>query len=163
MDVSGFSPPQPSILGANASLPPPPHEVSLFTLPGTPVDSSTLNRGKIIEKKRAKPLSTDSSEGDDTPQEAATPTPATPGRAAGSVKPPKKIPRPVAIVESLFKRGSEAELNPAETIDQLMEQKEPRAIKISDGGGFRAQLMVPCEFVLPEERKRFIEEWGDAD
>ena len=70
MDVSGFSPPQPSILGANASLPPPPHEVSLFTLPGTPVDSSTLNRGKIIKKKRAKPLSTDSSEGDETPQEA---------------------------------------------------------------------------------------------
>ncbi len=166
MDVSGFSPPQSSVTGANTSLPPPPQEVSLFTLPSTPVDSSTLNRGKIVKKERAKPLSTDSNEGDDTLHLAATPTPVTPvtpGRAPGSVKPLKKVPRPVAVVESLFKRGSEAELNPAESIDQLMEQKEPRTIKISDGDGFRAQLMVPCEFVLLEERKRSIEEWGDAE
>ena len=173
MDVSGFSPPQPlmgsvpAVLGINSSLPPPPQEVSLFTLPGTPVDSSTLQRGKAMKKKRAKPPSNDSSEGDDVSQTPATPTPSvtstTPGRSQGSVKPPKKNRRPVAVVESLFKKGSEAQLNPAETIDELMEQKKPRLIKISDGGGFRAQLLVPCEFVLPEERKHFLEEWDDAE
>ena len=90
-------------------------------------------------------------------------TPSVVSTTPGSVKPPKMIPRPVAVVESLFKKGSEAELNPAETIDELMEQKEPRLIKISDGGVSRTQLMVPYEFVLPEERKHFLKEWGDAE
>ena len=61
MIVSGFSPPRPSTevlssaRGINSSLPPPPQEVSLFTLPGTPVVSSTFERGKAVKKKRANP------------------------------------------------------------------------------------------------------------
>ncbi len=96
----------------------------------------------------------------------------TPSRPPGSLKRPKKIPRPVAVLESLFERGSETEPNPAEAIEELTETLtvsdgfflNPAPSRYHrDGGSFRAQLMVPCEFVLPVERKRFLKEWGDAD